>query len=214
MYCGDTSTILVNKFSFKATIFKQKYSVSSEMKKVTLMRLLTRLVCSCRALKLVKHITIRNFKLSFQTRCIYRNQVRLDIFSTGQGSTHRVVLFMNVDSWLISCIAVCDHCWLMLVSLVPIITHWQRERIWKVILHDICFPLIEEFDALLCMAQEHILGVDDYLCSSLWSVNLGCDSELSSHVVAEYNLFFIIHLLICLVQFKAFWGEMLVIQVE
>ena len=72
------------------------------------------------------------------------------------------------------------------------ISHGQRKFVLVVFVEQIGLLLVEEFNALLCVTDEDILGVEKYFCSCDGSYDLGIDTEFSAPWVLERNLSFIV----------------------
>ena len=72
-------------------------------------------------------------------------------------------------------IPICDHGRLTTCNLIAIVSHRKWELICIVFLKDVVLLLVEEFYALLSVAQKHVLGVEHNFIAGLMSVNASID---------------------------------------
>lgn len=76
IYCGETSTILVNRGSFSPNVMELKTDeqlATAVIETFEKVEVLTWLVRGCGALELVEHVAVRDLKLALQTWSVYWN---------------------------------------------------------------------------------------------------------------------------------------------
>ena len=157
---------------------------------------LTWLVSDRGALELVEPSVERcNFELANQTGRVDRHWVRLDSLSVHQGGAHCDRFLVDINCRLISFVSIREHCRITSLALAAIVSDRHRELLSCSVEHccDVLrFLLVKELDALLGVAQEHVLCVENDLDTCLARVYARIHFEQTAVAVPQFDLLLVV----------------------
>lgn len=102
----------------------------------------------------------------------------------------------------------------MLNVTIAVVTHWQGELVRIVFVEHVSLLLIEELNALLGVAEEYILGVEDDLVTCSGCVDTDVNRERSTKSVRINDFSLIVASLIRLLQEQTFCFELLIVKMD
>ena len=99
---------------------------------------------------------------------------------------------MDPDGWLPRLLSIRNHSrfsMMLLLSLkiCPIVRHRDGELVVIVLCEQVCLLLVEELKTLLCVAEKHILSVDDHLAASFGVLDASVNRELAILRIGEIH---------------------------